>query len=186
MKRQKKNHFPKSLAVLPQLDQFMPDEDGGGGAPPANAFDVTDFQLISSGSGTIVDYTEIHLDSITGGGTIPIKDQADPERVMYVGGIPRAGQNWTMSIAFSSDSGSDNVEMSCIYSSFTEILANHPGTLYFPTDPAAITTFITVQLQDSLFHTYVDVNLGTEIVKLVHTKGDTFDLFGMSFLGRSN
>ncbi|MFN8394920.1 MAG: hypothetical protein U0176_09760 [Bacteroidia bacterium] len=189
MKRQKKNHFPKSLAVLPQVDQFMPGEETGGGAPPVSPFDVTDFQLISSNPtspGTIFDYTEVHLDSITGGGTIPIKEQADPERVMHVGGIPRAGESWTMSIAFSSDSGADTIGMSCISSTFAAMKSSYPGTLYFPTDPAAITTFFTVQIEIDVYETYVDVNLGDEIVKLTHSKGDSFDLFGMSFLGRSN
>lgn len=189
MKRQKKNHFPKSLAVLPQVEQFVPGEDEGGGAPPATPFDVTDFQLISSNPtnpGVIFDYTEVHLDSITGGGTVPIKDQADPERVMYIGGIPRAGEDWTMSISLSSDGGTDTVGISCVSSTFAAMLANPPGTLYFPTDPTEVTTFFTVQLELTSFETYVDVNLGDEIVKLTHSNGNTFDNFGVSFLGRSN
>jgi hypothetical protein len=187
MKR-KKHQLPKSLAKLPVLDFFKPeDNEAGGGTIVASVFDQTDFQVVSShpaNPGTIYEYTELHLDSIGSGGTTPIKHQDDPERVMFVSGLPPVGANWTMTLTLTKEDFSDTLKIKRFEGNFDNLRENLGSQ--FPVIHEERDVFFTLKISDRQFETYVNVNIEAEVAQLVHGDPTTFDQFGVSLLGRSN
>jgi hypothetical protein len=183
--KSQKNQFPRFLAALPQIDFFQPDDEPTD-PTVASPFDITDFQLICSSPvnpGTIMDYTELHLDSVAGGGTIPIKSQDDPERVMFIGGLPPVRADWSMSIVFTQGDFSDTVKMSRVAGKFLDFrlsLASRSPLVFENPD-----VFFTVEKGPRRYETYVNVNIEGETALLEHSDASTFDQFGLSLLGRS-
>ncbi|HEX2898257.1 MAG TPA: hypothetical protein VHS96_00915 [Bacteroidia bacterium] len=185
--KSQKDHFPKFLAALPQIDHFQPGDDpaDGGGAPAASPFDVTDFQLISSSHahpGMIFDYTELHLDSVGSGGTTPIKHEDDPQRVMFISGLPGVDDVWEMSVVLTDGDFTDTLNMRRVAGSFSQMQLDFGDMVIFREDGV----FFTVKLGEKQFETYVNTNMEAEVARLRHTSETTFDRFGVSLLGRSN
>jgi hypothetical protein len=185
--KSKKHFFPRSLSVLPNLDHFDPGidpADGGGGAG-SNPFDTVDFQLISKSPahpGEIYDYTEMHVKSPGGGGTIPIKHEDDPQRAIFVTGLPPVGANWEMSVVFTKVAFSDTVKFKRIAGNFATLHQDFLDRIIF--EEAEV--FFTIPAGANGFETYVNINIANEVAKLSHAQQDTFGLFLVSILGRSN
>ncbi len=185
--KSQKNFLPRFLAVLPTLDHFAPGEEpagGGRGATP-DPFDQVDFQLISSSAahpGEIFNYTEMHLDSSGGGGTTPIKNEDDPQRAIFITGLPPVGANWDMSVTFTKGAFNDTVKMTRIAGNFATLHTAMQDMIIFE----EANVFFMVQTGVNAYETYVNINIAVEVAKLVHTKETTFDLFLVSILGRSN
>lgn len=184
--KSKKHFFPRSLAVLPCLDHFDPGIDpADGGGAGSNPFDTVDFKLISkspSHPGQIYDYTEMHAKSPGGGGTIPIKDEDDPQRAIFVTGLPPVGANWEMSVVFTKGSFSDTVKFKRIQDNFDTLHQNFLDMIVFE----EANVFFMVPSGTNGFDTYVNINIANEVAKLAHSQQATFGLFLVSILGRSN
>jgi hypothetical protein len=188
--KSKKYQLPNSLAKIAVLDFFKPEdkeEAAGGGTMVASVFDATDFQVISSHPahpGTIYEYTELHLDSLSAGGNTPIKHQDDPERVMFVSGLPPVGANWTMSLTLSKEDFSDTLKMKRFAGNFDTLRVDLGDK--FPVIFEEREVFFTVKISEMQYETYVNVNMDLEVAQVIHSDPTTFDQFGISLLGRSN
>jgi hypothetical protein len=185
MKSQKR-YLPRFLAVLPELDFYAPGADpAGGGGGTSNPFDQVDFQLISSSAahpGEIFDYTEMHVNSSQGGGTGPIRGEDDPERAIFVTGLPPVGAGWEMSVVFKKGTFSDTVKMKRFAGNFATLHTNLQDMIIFEEDQV----FFMIQRGPSAFETYVNINMAAEVAQFQHTQQSTFNLFLVSILGRSN
>jgi hypothetical protein len=189
MKSQKKKKSPKSLASITEVDMFNSSKESfsGGGTMLASSFDIVDFKLISSNPanpGQIYDYTELHLDSVGCGGTVPIKTQDDPERVMFVSGLPPVGADWSMTLILNKGEFSDSLKLKCVAGVYAQMRVDLGDQFQVIHEEPEV--FFTIKLGDQSFETYVNVNMASAVAQVRHGNPTTFDVFGMSLLGRSN
>jgi hypothetical protein len=183
MKNQK-NFLPRDLAKFPVLDAFQPGEDpDGGGGGIVSPFDPINFTMIhDGGGGAEIHYTELHLDSKLDGGTKPIKDGDEAERVMLIMPLPAIGDTWTMAVKLGSTDLSDEIAITRIVGVYATLKADFAASMHY-VDPAD--TFFTIA-KSGKWETYLNINQPFEVVKLAHNDSQTFDAFSMSFLARSN
>lgn len=180
----KDEFLPKSLQALPALDFFTPKESGSGGkgGTPAGPFDTVDFTM--NGPVRPTNYSELKMKALADGGTTPINNGSDTERVLLIMPLPKPGTSWTMSMQLGNPTGSDTIEMRVVEEKYVELrdrLAT-PANLKDGRSPY----YFTIEVRPDRFETYVNINQAAEVLMLTYKDLNTFDVFRVSFLALSN
>jgi hypothetical protein len=181
--------FPRSLALLPNLDFFNPggDGDGGGGSPPVTDYDTVDFKMISSSDanpGMITNFAELKMESPADGGTTPISAENETERVMLIMGLPKPAADWTMTLQLNGPMGNDAVSMLRISGVYATLRATLVTSSNLTFEVSGM--FFTIRLENGTYETYLNINHDEEVVRLRYAQMQTFDWFRVSFLAFSN
>ena len=186
--KSRKSNFPRSLALLPQIDFFNPEPGAeGSGGSAVNYFDAVNFRLFSeseSCNGCLIDYTEVHLESSSTAGSEPIKNLENPEKALLVMGLPKSTDNWTMALKLNSPVASDEVQISKMPGKYGNIRDEKAAEFPFIYEDPDL--YFTYEREPGMFETIVNMNQADEVIRLQHTIGSIFDDFSLSFLARSN